>query len=209
MPSRSTLISVGLLATWAAVVTSIAAADGFIVNDALPWRVIIGVAIPFAVFAGLYQLQSVRDYLLSLDPRLVIGIQLWRVIGVAFLFGWALDDLDASFAIPAGVGDVATGVAAAAALAAVLNGTLTRGRLALFTALGIGDFAVAVALGGFIVRPEALGELRWVLFPTLAVPFFAMAHTIAWIQLAGSSESMRTKPGFENLPGTPELEGAS
>lgn len=59
-------------------------------------------------------------------------------------------------------------------------------RLALFTALGIGDFLVVIATGAFIFRPAALEELRWVLFSTLAVPFFAMAHLIAWTQLAGA-----------------------
>ncbi len=188
MPSRSTLTALGVLAAWVSLVIWIAAADGFVGGDYLPWRVMLGVVAPLGVFVGLYQLRPVRVYLLSLDPRLVIGIQLWRVVGAAFLFGWALDDLDAGFAIPAGVGDVATGVVAAAAFAAMLNGTLTRRRLALFTALGIGDFVVAVATGAVLVRPDALEELRWVLFPTLAVPFFAMAHAIAWIQFTMSRQ---------------------
>ncbi len=188
MPSRSTLTAFGALAVWVSLVIWIAATDGFVGGESAPWRVIVGVVVPLGVFVGLYQLRPVRDFLLSLDRRLVIGIQLWRIVGAAFLFGWALDDLDAGFAIPAGVGDVATGVVAAAALAAILNGTLTRRRLALFTALGIGDFIVAVVTGAFLVRPEALEELRWVLFPTLAVPFFAMAHAIAWIQLTNSTD---------------------
>jgi len=198
VPSRATLVALGILAVWAAVVTSIAAADGFVGDDVLPWRIIIGVVVPLAAFAVLYQLPSVRNYLLNLDFRLVLGIQLWRVIGVAFLFGWALDDLEAGFAIPAGVGDVATGIVAATALAASLNGTLTRGRLLMFTTLGIGDFVVAVAAGAFIVRPEALEELRWVLFPTLAVPFFAMAHAIAWIQMTRLPDQ---KPAQSQLVG--------
>lgn len=87
--------------------------------------------------------------------------------------------------LPAGIGDVATGVAALFALAALVGGNLSRRRLVAFTALGLGDFVVAVTAGALIVRPDALEELRWVLFPTIAVPFFAMAHVVTWGQLAG------------------------
>jgi len=193
-PSRQgTIVLFAVLIAWATAVVSFAAAGGFVADgNGLPWRVIVAVTAALALFYVLFRRGPVRDYLLAIDPRVVLSIQLWRVIGVAFLYGWALGDLDASFAIPAGVGDVAVGVAAFAALAMLLNGTLSRAHVIALTALGIGDFVVAVAVGGVIVRPDNLEELRWVLFPTLAVPFFAMAHAVTWTQLVDRQPPERT-----------------
>lgn len=190
---RGTVVLLTVLTGWATLITGIAAADGFDVDgDGLPWPVIAAVIAPLALFFLAVRRGPARDYLLAIDPRVALSIQLWRVIGIAFLFGWALDDLDASFAIPAGVGDVTVGVAAFVALAMLLHGTLSRSQVIALTVLGVGDFVVAVAVGGVIVRPANLEELRWVLFPTLAVPFFAMAHVVTWAQLVRPRPPSRT-----------------
>lgn len=184
-----TVALLAALTVWATVITAFAAADGFVADgDGLPWRVVAAVVAPLVMFFLAFRSRPVRDYLLAIDPRLVLSIQLWRVIGIAFLFGWALDDLDASFAIPAGVGDVTVGVAAFVVLAMLLSGTRSRSPVIALTVLGIGDFVVAVAAGGVIVQPSNLEELRWVLFPTLAVPFFTMAHVVTWTQLVTPSQ---------------------
>jgi hypothetical protein len=189
---RGTVALLAVLTVWATVVASIAAVDGFVADgEGLPWLVIAAVAAPLASFFVAFRRRPVRNYLLAIDPRLVLSIQLWRVIGIAFLFGWALDDLDASFAVPAGVGDVTVGVAAFVALAMLLNGTLSRPRVIALTVLGIGDFVVAVVAGGVIVQPDNLEEFRWVLFPTVAVPFFALAHVVTWAQLVTRGQPRR------------------
>lgn len=181
---RGTIVLLAVLIAWATAVVSFAATGGFAADgNGLPWRVIVAVAAALGLFFAFFRRGPVRNYLLAIDPRVVLSIQLWRVVGAAFLYGWALDDLDASFAIPAGVGDVAVGVAAFVALAMLLNGTLSRVHVIALTTLGIGDFVIAVAVGGVIVQPDNLETLRWVLFPTLAVPFFAMAHAVTWTQL--------------------------
>jgi hypothetical protein len=45
-------------------------------------------------------------------PPWLIGIQLYRVLGLNFLVLYALGRLPAEFALPAGVGDVIVGLAA-------------------------------------------------------------------------------------------------
>lgn len=190
---RGTVVLLTVLTGWAALVVWIAAADGFVADgDGLPWRVIAAAMAPLALFVATWRWRPARHFLLTIDPRVVLSVQLWRVIGIAFLFGWALDDLDAAFAIPAGVGDVTVGVAAFVALTMLLDGNLSRRQIIALTVLGIGDFVVAVVAGGVIVRPDNLEELRWVLFPTLAVPFFAMAHAVTWIQLVSRRQASRT-----------------
>jgi hypothetical protein len=122
-----------------------------------------------------------RSYLLSLDLRLVLAAQLWRVIGIAFLFALAFGQLPAGFAVPAGVGDIATGIAALAVVLSLGNGSLTRGRLYAFTALGVTDFLVANATG-LSLEPPALTAWPLAIFPTLMIPFFAVLHLVAVLQ---------------------------
>lgn len=147
-----------------------------------PIALIASVALPVASVAVLYRVSPrFRGYLLELDLRLLLGAQLWRVAGMAFLFTLAFDRLPADFAIPAGAGDVLTGVVALAVIIALGNATLTKSRLYAFTALGVGDFVIAIA-AGLTIRPPELDPWPLIIFPTLMVPFFAVLHLIAVLQ---------------------------
>jgi hypothetical protein len=103
------------------------------------------------------------------------------VIGIAFAFALAYGQLPAEFAVPAAVGDLATGTAALAVVLALGNGTLTRGRLYAFTALGVGDFLVANAIG-LTLELQALTVWPVAIFPVIMVPFFAVLHLVAVLQ---------------------------
>ncbi|MGH8915731.1 MAG: hypothetical protein ACRDZM_14595 [Acidimicrobiia bacterium] len=179
LPGAATYV---VLAVWSGVViTAIVAgvfAGGGLAGLALP----TSVALPLAVVAIMYRAwPRFRNYLLTLDLRLVLAAQLWRVIGVVFLFALAFDQLPAGFAVPAGVGDIATGVAALAVVVALGNGTLTRRRLYAFTALGVGDFLVVFA-AGLSLEPPTLNAWPLAIFPTIMVPFFAALHLVAVLQ---------------------------
>lgn len=192
MKSKYTLAAI--LAVWIVLVVAVASGDGFLTPSGPPVPLVIAVAAPLVLFGiGYTQIPWFREALLDLDPRMVLATQLWRVAGGAFLFGWVAGELPGEFAVPAGVGDVATGVAAAFALSALLHGRLTRGGLWAFTALGIGDFLIAIATG-IATSPENLDLLPWVLFPTLAVPFFAILHILSLIQLSESGLDHEGKP---------------
>ena len=182
-----------MTAIWVAGVVAIGRADGF--ESGGIGLVLAVAAAPLMVSIVAFLTSSwFRRTVLGFDPRMVLAAQLWRVVGAAFLFGWAAGELPADFAIPAGVGDIATGIAAGAALAALLHGTLSRRKLWLFTALGIGDFATAILTGAILNQPEQLDALPWLLFPTLAVPFFAGLHALALIQLTKSRLRMLGRP---------------
>lgn len=173
------------LAIWAAGVVAVGLADGFVVDGPVPWPTVVAVGVPLTVVAVLMRTGRLAALVADLDPRWPVAVQLWRVVGAAFLFGWAADELPAGFAVPAAVGDIATGVAALALLVALDHRTATRRDLVAFTALGLGDFAVAV-VAGIALGPVAIEQLPWVLFPTLAVPLFAIAHAVTWTQLDGA-----------------------
>lgn len=185
---RSVLAVLGAAGgVWVAAVLAVAALGWLETDLPLPIPLAVAVAVPVTVLAGAFRLsERFRASVLALDHRLVLATQLWRVVGAAFLFGWVAGELPAGFAVPAGVGDVATGVAALVVLGALLRGTLTRARLWAFTALGLGDFVVAVILATAL-QPERLEQLPWALFPALAVPAFTALHLLALAQAARAS----------------------
>lgn len=184
-PLRRTLpgaVTYVVLAIWAGLVITAIVAGVFSGGGASRLALPASVAIPIAVVAIGYRASPrFRNYLLTLDLRIVLAAQLWRVIGIAFLFAWAFGQLPAGFAVPAGVGDIATGIAAFGVVLALGNGTLTRRRLYAFTALGVGDFIVAMAIGPSLA-PPTLDAWPLAIFPTIMIPFFAILHLVAVLQ---------------------------
>ena len=76
-----------------------------------PWR--LELQRPSALFFALLRLsQSFRAFVLSLDLRLIAGMQAWRWAGLGFLSLYAHNVLPAVFALPAGLGDMAIGATA-------------------------------------------------------------------------------------------------
>jgi hypothetical protein len=71
--------------------------------------------------------------------------QTLRVVGVVFVLMLALGRLPAAFALPAGIGDLAVGLAAPAVALRLARGD--RRGATWFHALGLLDLAVAVTLG--------------------------------------------------------------
>jgi hypothetical protein len=184
-PLRGTLpgaVTYLVLASWSGVVMTATAAGVFAGGGASRLLLPAAQAIPIAaVVTGYRASPRFRSYLLTLDLRLVLAAQLWRVVGIAFLFALAFDQLPAGFAVPAGIGDLATGIAALAVVLSLGNGSLTRGRLYAFTALGVGDFLIANATG-LSLEPPTLTAWPLVIFPTLMIPFFAILHLVAVLQ---------------------------
>src|SRR5262249_49687920 len=135
---------------------------------------------PIVVVALLYlAAKPFRTYLLALDLRLVLSIQLWRVIGIGFLFALAFGQLPAGFAVPAGVGDLPTRLSALPVLPA--HATLPAVRLSAFTAPALADSLVATVTGRYLA-PPALVAWPVAISPTIMVPFFAILHLIAVLQ---------------------------
>jgi hypothetical protein len=179
LPGAATYL---VLAIWAGLVLTAIVAGAFAGGGASRLLLPASQAIPIAAVAILYRAwPRFRSYLLTLDLRLVLTAQLWRVIGIAFLFALAYGQLPPGFAVPAGVGDLATGIAALAVVLSLGNGSLTRRRLYAFTALGVGDFLVANATG-LSLEPPALTTWPLAIFPTIMIPFFAVLHLVAVLQ---------------------------
>jgi hypothetical protein len=109
-----------------------------------------------------------------------------RVAGVAFLLYMALGHLPALFALPAGLGDIAAGIAAPLVAFRLARGTGRRAGL-WFNAFGMTDQVVALTLGALTgfqllnVTPSSvpISELPLAVIPTATVPLFFVLHITA------------------------------
>jgi hypothetical protein len=125
----------------------------------------------------------------------------FRVAEVAFLLYLALGHLPALFALPAGLGDIATGIAAPFVAYRLARGTGRRAAL-WFNAFGMTDLVVALALGALTgfqllnVTPSGvpLTELPLALVPTAGVPLLFALHITSVSALARASRTPAAGP---------------
>jgi hypothetical protein len=128
----------------------------------------------------------------------------FRVAGVAFLITMALGHLPAVFALPAGLGDITTGVVAAALL--LRPGGRRPGPRAFLwlNAFGLTDLVVALALGALTAYQlihtspagSAISTLPLALVPTAEVPLLIALHLTSVSALARQSRT----PGRPTAP---------
>lgn len=133
-----------------------------------------------------------------------------RVIGVVFLILMAQGHLPAVFALPAGLGDIAVGLAAPSVARRLARGTGHR-RAVWFNVLGIADLIVAVSIGFLSglgpYRPlevtpstEPLSLLPLVLVATMAVPLAIALHIISLRRLTPPARAEQHTTTAQPLP---------
>jgi hypothetical protein len=185
-----------VLTVWFLLVVLLGAAGAFVGPPGTPpLAIAIGVAAPLMLFfASLRLSQSFREVVLSLDLRLIAGMQAWRWAGLGFLSLYAHKVLPAVFALPAGLGDMAIGVTAPWIMLALVRepGFAARGTFIRWNILGILDLLIAVSIGAVnaLFTTGAPGEvstapmatLPLLLIPAFLVPIFLMLHTAALMQ---------------------------
>ena len=188
----------GLLAVQFALAYVIGS-EGLLTNDVLSLIPPIGVSafVPVALFLVAYAISArFRRFVLAQDLRTLTMMQHWRVIGFGFLPLYAFGLLPGLFAWPAGLGDVAVGLAALFVIAmldrdpdyAVSSGHVR------FHLLGLLDFAVAIGTaglaagaipalvpGGITSAPMDVWPLN--IFPSFLVPAFIILHLTALLKV--------------------------
>jgi hypothetical protein len=161
-----------------------------------PLATLVAITAPPLIFAGAYRASPrVRHFAHTADLRLLTAMQAWRVLGGAFLLLYAFDLLPATFAWPAGVGDLAVGLATPFVLLAMLRGSPTwRRQVRWLNIAGLADFVGAIATGvltsdsalGVLADGAdrvSLGALPLSLIPTFAVPLWTIFHIMSLLQL--------------------------
>src|SRR3712207_6087344 len=118
---------------------------------------------------------------------LLIAVNTWRIVGVAFLGGMTQGILDPSFAIPAGIGDILIGVTAFPFAIFLWKGySWSKYAVIVWSVLGIADLVNAITLG-VITNPDfrtsTMATFPWILVPTVAVPTAIALHGIVLYRL--------------------------
>ncbi|MFC0439488.1 hypothetical protein [Kutzneria buriramensis] len=200
---RAPKVAVGAVVVMAAwgVVSALLAASGAYDQDASAVKPWLGIALVgvVAVLLAAARIPAVRQALAAPDTvARLVAPQVLRVVGVMFLLVMALGQLPAVFALPAGLGDMAVGIAAPFIARRLRNGS-TRGAV-WFNVMGIVDLVVAVSIGYLAatgptqlihVTPstEAVTMLPLVLIPTVAVPLALALHVLSLLRLRSTRES--------------------
>jgi hypothetical protein len=192
----------GLLSGGAAVVlggwftaTAVIAGQGWYhtrLGDGVPWLP-IAVAGFFGTLLALRRIPAVARALAApgTASRLEYPHTFRAVEGMAFLITMALGHLPALFALPAGLGDIAAGIAAPLVARRLAQGTGRRAAL-WHNAFGMTDLVVALTLGALTgfqllhVTPSAapIFELPLALIPTAGVPLLLVLHITSVLALA-------------------------
>jgi hypothetical protein len=145
-------------------------------------------------------LRSVRTVADQIPLHSMIGLQLYRALGIVFLVEWMLGALPGAFALPAGIGDIAVGLAAPFLAARVKAGVPgARKSAILWNVFGIADLVVAVTMGVTttpgplhlfaIDNPNyAIIMMPLALVPVIAVPFSILLHLIVLHRLVGRAQ---------------------
>jgi hypothetical protein len=145
-----------------------------------------GLLIP--ILAGIAMFWSwplLRRIIEAVPQQWIVSIQFYRTLGMVFLVLYAGGRMPGAFALPAGIGDVITGLSAPFVAAAYARGS--RGsarRLRIWNLFGIVDLVVAVTTG-FLTSPSPLQMLAFdrpntliSMFPLALVPVFLVPLAI-------------------------------
>jgi hypothetical protein len=185
-----------VLTAWFLLVVSLGSVGAFVASPGTPpIGFAIGVGAPLLLFFAWLRLsKSFRDFVLSLDLRLIAGIQAWRWAGLGFLSLYAYNVLPGIFALPAGLGDMAIGFTAPWIILRLVRQPdfATSPAFIRWNVLGILDQVVALTIGTLTaaLSTGAAGEittapmatLPLLLIPAFLVPVFLMLHTTALMQ---------------------------
>jgi hypothetical protein len=154
----------------------------------------LAAVLPVAVFAFCYLTSaSFRQFVLSLDLRLLTLAQTWRVGGIVFVILYLQGALPGVFALPAGWGDFAIGVTAPL-VAWYWKRPFPSKTFILWNVLGSLDLVLAVTLGvlasatpvGVLagdVTTRLMGQFPLSLIPTFFVPLLLILHLISLIRV--------------------------
>ncbi|MEM7445881.1 MAG: hypothetical protein AAF414_21345 [Pseudomonadota bacterium] len=147
----------------------------------------------------------------GVPQQLLIGLQLFRVIGLVFVLEYSRGALPGSFALPAGWGDFAAALVALAVLIRYPRGTVPGWAVILVATVGLADFASAFFFGFTSAasplqlfafdNPNRVAEYPLGLIPFFLVPYAIMAHLLSLAQLGRDRRRARRSPMSDPVPG--------
>jgi hypothetical protein len=181
---------------WLAVIWSTAINGVFRPGNNTPPLVPLAIFLPVIVGVPiLLRSKRIGELLDVMPASWLIGLQVYRVFGGIFLVGWARGVIPGLFALPAGIGDVTTGLLAlpVAYFLASRNADAVRAGIA-WNIFGLVDFTIAVGIGLATapgppqlivpsIQNSGVGLYPTVLIPAFAVPSSILLHVLSLRQL--------------------------
>lgn len=200
----------GIVIGWLGVALWLSQAGVFraTVDGPLVPAISYGIAVPIIV--GLRFVVSSRPFGRILDAvpqHWIVGVQLYRVLGVIFLVSYANGLLPGVFALPADWGDTVVGLTAPLAAYLLLkDGRTARGSVLIWNMVGIADLVMAIGLG-FLSSPgrfqvlsheapnQIISAYPLVMVPVFAVPLSILLHVCSLRKLArGKTDAEMDRP---------------
>jgi hypothetical protein len=173
---------------------------------AVPWFV-IAFAGTFVVSLAATRVPAISRALSTPGTTARLAVpHTFRVAGVAFLIVAGLGHLPLAFALPAGLGDIATGLSAPFVARRLARGEAHR-EAVWFNVFGLVDLVVALSMGALTgigtqqilhVSPssQALSLLPLAMIPTTAVPLLLALHVVALRKLATAPRTAQVSAGI-------------
>jgi len=165
-----------------------------------------GLVVPLLIGVVLYwRWPTLRRAVQAVPQSWLVGVQLYRLLGVIFLILYAQGRAPAAFAWPAGTGDFLVGLLAPiVAIAYARKGTNAALWVRVWNWLGITDLVVALTTG-FLTSPSQLQRLAFdlpnnlisafplVLIPVFLVPLSLLFH-MASLHKLSQAQTRQTNP---------------
>jgi len=163
---------------WLAVAQYLGAANTYFAStDTAVPTVLFGLLIPLAVAAiALWQSESVARLVSAIPLHWLVAAQVYRVIGGIFLVLWAAGRMPWQFALPAGIGDVTTGIVAVVVAALLARNAIGAYRATYAITMGAMTSPGRAHLLAFEAPNLLISSYPLVMVPTFAVPLALMLH---------------------------------
>ena len=176
---RWTVGSALVFAAWLIGIALLAAA-GFFPSTRIPAALATTLAVGYAVLLS----STFRAVVAGIPQHWLIGIQTFRILGGVFLIRYFNGELPALFAVPAGVGDILTGILAPlVAYWWFVGKPYARSAAIAWNVFGMADLIDAVALGALTGGGGGGIVFPIVLIPIYAVPRALLVHSYSLIGL--------------------------
>jgi len=171
---------------WLALVWGAAINNLFRAGATLIPLVPLAIFVPVIIGAPiLLRSRRVGQVLDAMPANWLVALQVYRVLGTAFLIAWARGTAPGLFALPAGIGDVATGLFALPVAISLMSGESGARRAGIaWNIFGLLDFTIAVGIGltitpgPFQLIVPSVPNTATALYPTVMIPAFAVPSSI-------------------------------
>ena len=196
-----------VLTAWFTLATGLVISGAFRPAQGMPPLGLVSMVLtPVLLYALAWWLsERFRQWVLSIDMRLLMATHSMRMIGMGFVFMWFYGQLPAVFALPAGLGDAMAAVGGLYLAILLYSGvSVSQASVWRWNTFGLMDFAIAVGAGA-LSAPGALLDFGtgatslpmtafpMAIIPAFFVPLFILTHLAIYAQLRAGG------PGTENL----------